>query len=586
MSLRLSPSLRAFSVCVFALGCGDDTTPVTPDAGLDAGRRDAGPGDAGAPACVGSPTDCSTLTLETCGTVMGCRQTQCLGFPVDCSRRDMAHCMESTGCRWADGLCSGTPVACAESADPAACNANTGCTYGLMLVCRGAPVRCETFTEAMCTSQPGCMIYVPPFDAGPPPDSGPPMTDAGCGTFDAGPPGVADVSVRVVLGPPPFMPAAGITVRVESECFGSMEETTDADGRVGFTLAREMGPWSLTAATAGYAAVSILDVANVDMLMGDIRLDPVNVPVEMPYTVSGTLAGAVGVGNSVQIDAYNFETIAMAGAMWSANFYASSASIRQPLTFTAIEQDRMGIAVNMATAEVPRVEMPLSGISLAMPAPRIPPVVTNVVARLPDMGMVTSTDAMPVSASAQRLSTLDPAQFIFTGTAQIRVAGGAATMTLQHYPSVLATNHAFGTVDSTTARLNFYRSDLSDTSEIVVGPGTMVLSGSTLGDLQVIQTGAAGHDAIVIHIDETGDHGPRWRVFAPTLPQYTRVPHLPSDVTLTDIGIMADTFVPVLPLFIKAESGALWSTFSNNRGVLGYEYTLAPGYTFIGASGR
>jgi hypothetical protein len=575
-----------FGACGLLGACGDDD--VT-DAGGDAGRvdagRDAGRLDGGAMVCVGTATDCSTLTLESCSTVMGCQETQCLGFPVPCSTRDMAHCAESTGCTWTAGTCSGTPVPCATSASPGECNANSGCTYGGMVVCRGAPVTCASLTRETCESQPGCMIFVPPFDAGPPPDSGPPNTDAGCGTFDAGLPGMVDVTARVVLGPPPLTAAAGLTVRVESECYGGMEEVTDSEGRVTFTLAREMGPWSLTAATAGYSAVSILDVANVDMLEGDIRLDPINVPAEMPHMVSGTLAGAVGVGNMVQIHAYYFDIIPAAGATWSSTFYASGFSVRQPLTFTAIEIDGMGRAVNFASTEVPRVEMAITGVGITMPAPRLAPQVTTVVVNLPDSGMVTGDGSTVVGAFARRLSILDPAQSVSTGTAQASIAGSNVNITVQHFPTVLPTNFAGATIDSAFARLNVARSDLTDTAPIVVGPGTLTLLGSTLGDLQVITTDASGHDAVVLHIDEDG-RGPRWRVFAPTLPQFTRVPHLPSGITLADIGIMEESVVQVLPLFVKTESGAAWSTFSLDRGVLGYAYTIAPGYAFIAASGR
>lgn len=583
---RILSFFALLGALALAPGCGDDDG-APPDAGADAGDApdagefDAARPDAGGRECVGAATECGTLDVAACGTVMGCHPSRCVGFALACAMRTRAECMMATGtgCSWDGTACIGTAVACTDVSDEAVCRMNTGCSWGAREVCRGTPIACETFARDACTTQPGCMIYEPPHD------SGPPMPDAGCGSFDAGT-GMVDVDLRVVTGPAPVTPASGAHVRVESACGGFMEMDTAADGTVHFSVPREAGEWDLTAAMTGHAAVSVLDVTNVT-LTGDVRLDPVAArPDELPHTVSGTLGGSIGIGNTVQIDAYNFETIMSATATWNSMFYASALSLRQPLAFVALEMDSMGRAVNVATAEVPRTEMDITGVTLALPAPRVAPTTSTFMVTLPASGMITAADAMPVGAFAEQLSTLDEGEYVYSGTGQVVAAAGGLQVTLQHFSGPAATTFAGATADGAAARLNVYTSAPATAGDIVVGPGTMMMTGGALSDLEVALAGASGHDTLVIHIGETGTENPHWRVFAPTLPPVARVPHLPSAVSLTDIGLTVAAPTSVLAMFIKMSSGAAWSTRAANQGVPEYQYTVAGGYQMVSASGR
>jgi hypothetical protein len=553
-----------------------DGSPDTDAAGFDAGLPDAGMSD-----CVGRPMGCASLDVATCGTVIGCKVTRCVGYALTCGMRSRDECMAGTGtgCSWDGAACVGTALSCADVTDEAVCVVNTGCSQRATDVCRGEAQACETFTRETCTTQPGCGPYTPPFDAGPP------VPDAGCGTFDGGT-GAVDVSVRVVLGPGPIVPASGAHVRVESPCGGFQESDTAADGTVTFSLPRAGGQWDLTAALAGYAAVSVLDVTNFT-LTGDLRLDPVAPRDEPTYAVSGTLGGSIGIGNSVQIDAYNFNTISAATSSWSSTFSASPLGNRQPLRFVALELDSAGFAVNAATTEVPRVAADVTGVALTLPSPRVAPVTSTFNVRLPSSGMVTTAGMSLVGAFAERVSTLDEGQYVYSGTAQVALVGGNVQVTVQHFPGAdTGTNFAGATGDNGSSRLNVYRSNPADPSDIVVGSGTVVMYGGALSDLEVAVSGASGHDTVAIHLAESNTENPRWRVYAPTFPATVRVPHLPSAVSLTDLGIVADSYIGCIVMLLKMESGAAWSTRASNGGVAGYQYTVGGSYQYFSATGR
>ena len=583
---RISAGFALIGALVLAPGCGDDDAPMS-DAGSDAGvaPMDAGAGfdaarpDAGTRECVGTPTECATLTTATCDTVVGCQITQCVGFAIACAMRSRDECMAGgTGCMWTGSACEGAATRCADVTDEAVCRTNTGCTWDPSTTCRGAPVACDTFSRDACTTQPGCMIYVPPHDAGPE------LPDAGCGTFDAGT-GMVDIDVRIVKGPSPVTPAMGARVRVESLCGGNMEADVGADGVVHFSLPREAGQWDLTAALAGHNAMSLVDVTNF-ALTGDIRLDPLVRPDDLPHAVSGTLGGSVGVGNTVQIDAFLFETIMSASATWSSMYASGPWSMPQPLFFTAIEMDSMGRAVNVATTEVPRSGADITGVTLDLPTPRVAPTTSTWLVHLPAVGMVTTAGATPRGAFAERLSTIDDGEYVWTGTAQIALVGADVQVTVQHFPGVVDTNFAGATIDGTGGRLNTYKSDPAAGGDVTVGPGTITMLGRSLADLEVDAAGVSGHDAVVIHIGETDMQSPRWRVFAPTLLPVTRVPNLPSTVSLIDIGLTPASSTSVLALLIKMESGHIWSTRNANAGVEGYQYSIAGMYQTFSTSGR
>jgi hypothetical protein len=209
------------------------------DAADDSAARDGGPPSPSY--CEGAPVECSTRGPTDCTGVRGCRLTQCVGFAIACDARSETDCASELGCRWTGSGCAGEATPCWNLED-ARCATQAGCTPSASAVCRGRPTACEDIPRDECTDQPGCDLSV-------------------CAPGD----GIAEIDLRVVLGPAPLSPGADARVRVEAPCDGTViEASADAEGRAHLSLARGKGRWNVTVAKVGYGAVSILAITDFE----------------------------------------------------------------------------------------------------------------------------------------------------------------------------------------------------------------------------------------------------------------------------------------------------------------------------------
>jgi hypothetical protein len=530
-----------------------------------------------APRCMGSAVGCGTLDEAGCPSVMGCAVTSCRGFPVDCDRlRTMTECSGQRGCAWSGTTCTGTPAPCNTLADGAECTGQMGCTMG-MRSCGGLPTPCSVLSDAQCEMQPGC--YRMPdagFDGGPP-DAPPLPCD----------PGTTPIALRVVDAA--GAPMAGVAVRAEGESCGvGFETTTAADGTATFMVDPALGPWSITAARAGHAAVSVLDVLGtaVGAFDGDMRLDPLRTPETYdPFAVSGSLGGTIGIGHTVQVDAYDFDTIPAAGASWSSNFYVSG--VTTPLRFVALELDAAGDAVNFAmTAESMRSRSPLTGVVLTLPTPAEAPRPHTLSVTWPTTGLL--ADAMPVRAACEHLLPLPTAPFVFAGSARISAATpGSFTVSVRDF-SPLPANLVFVTVQGTALSNLYWWGDVADDARTVGALDTLTFGGVSLADAAATAR-ATDWGYAALHIGEGTNATSGWRVFgaldrAGAADTNFAVPHLPTGVTLADIGLTGS--VSSLFLAIETDGARPWSLQNANHGVPGYRQTAALDYIMIDASGR
>lgn len=164
-------------------------------------------------------------------------------------------------------------------------------------------------------------------------------------------------------------------------------------------------------------------------------------------------------------------------------------------------------------------------------------------------------------------SEIDPPFFV----AALEITDGhltnLATTTIDPRPHTATMNVAlaFGATAETPIVSTYTVSGFTPGSHALTAPTAFGL-GSTAdfsAPFGAIGNGSGDVDALVIHIDEGEDHGPRWRVYcSPSL--HTRdnpcnVPALPSSVTLADLGIGISTRPSALVMMQTAHEGSLWS---------------------------
>lgn len=343
-------------------------------------------------------------------------------------------------------------------------------------------------------------------------------------------------------------PLAGAAVRVAHRCGQIVEGVTDASGHAHLDVDGPRTGWALTVAMAGRAAVSILDLEGSPE--GPIRIDRPTPRTFTPVAISGTITGA-GVGARVLLDSYDFDTQDLAGnGPWSTQQYTRDGA--PPLLLVALELTD-GTLTNLATTTIdPRPSSPTTDVTLAF----APPTETPVSTRVTVSGVEGASFAF--SSVLTYHDTLDGA-WVTPGS--VVTSGNEAVFT---YMPSLAPTHGFLAWDSASHRTvaivhSFPAGPVSLTAPVAFGLGTVGGRSSPLG---AVGNASAGIDALVLHVDEGGDHGPRWRVYcSPTL--HTRdnpcfLPALPSTVTPSDLGIMTRG-AQALAMMQTAHEGSLWS---------------------------
>lgn len=583
----------ALSSFVVLAACGPERSFPPTDAGMDAGRVDAAePPDLGPPParCVGSPTPCvSFATAPECETAMGCAFSQCGGFAVACDTNPSeSFCRMEPGCVWSGTACGGSPQPCGTFADSAACAMQAGCVWSARAQCRGTATPCESLTAATCTTQPGCGVEIP--DAGPP-DLGPP--DAGC---MGGAAGTTTLSLHTVTWAMAggTMALGNVAVRADGPCAAApIEMNTDAGGNLSLDLPNSGAPWSVTFARAGYSAISIMDVTNVGF-DGDVQLDPVARPTYVEPGASGTVTGTVGIGNSVQVDTYDFDTTNTGpGGTWASTFsLAPAPNPAPPLVFVALELDATGRAVNFAVSgEQPRTASPVTGVAIALPAPAVGAIETRVTYHLPMTGIVDYTGSLvPFSVEHALLDVAqNPYVIVGSDTLSADVTPGDVTFTIRHFAGAFDANFTGFQIGSASGLgiMNVLLTDIRD-HEVTIPPiVSLGIAGGSLVDLAATGVGD-GFDVLIVHIGETDVEDPHWRVFADARSgsaTIASVPQLPSSVSLADIGIVGG-FTSVLPLYVKLQTGRGWSTQGMNQAIPRYAYAGGGSYVTLSTAGR
>ena len=601
-------STRAIvGVCAFVFassGCGGGDAPMLimndaarpmPDMGatpMDAARPDAWtppPVDAG-PTCMGAPASCASATdMTSCTAIQGCAFGACAGAPPDCHRLVMmTTCAAVEGCVW-NGICRGTARACGTYADMTGCATQMSCAWGTTSVCSGTSAPCSTFTAAQCLAQPGCS-FTPPDAWVAPPDAWVPPPDANCTT------GGSTTTIALHTITPDLTlggvhDLAAVHVHAESACGTDMQLVTDASGALSLVLPDSGAPWDVTLAKAGYAAVSLIDITHMGFA-GDVRLDPLMIGgATTMYATSGSVTGTIGAGSTLQIDNYDFDTMtANAAHAFSSHFYVGYEQPAPPLRFVALELSGSGSALNLGSAApIARPSGPVTGVTIAMPSPAAASMLNHVTIHLPTTGITSPPHATSFGAEHALLDTSN-FPFVLTGSAIVTAVGGDPSnldLAITHFPGALDVNVTGITNATGSAILNVLVTDLSDHT-ITVPPVTVLTSaGTSFADLSVFGAGV-GYDVLILHLGESTTERPHWRVFADARSgtgTIDRLPHLPSGVTIGDIGLSAAT-TSYLPLYVHMQTGRAWTTEALNRAVPQYAWSVGTTYQTISTAGR
>ncbi len=588
--------------CVVVAGCGggDATTPdaarpVDMGVAIDSARPlvDAWtppPVDAG-PTCMGTANACTSATSSSdCTLIRGCGYGQCAGAPNDCHHLvTMTTCMGVQGCTWG-GICTGTPTPCGSFTDSTSCATQDQCTWGTAASCSGNATACTSLSRDVCTTQPGCSLGPPDAFVGPP-DAWVPPPDANCGSGT----GTTTIALHTIE---PDTSVGGVQdlgmvrVHAESRCSGAdMQLVTDATGHLSIDLPNANAPWDLTVAKVGYAAISIIDITRIGF-DGDLRLDPVAQPTMSMHSASGTVTGTVGATSTVQVDCYDFDTTTAAapGHTFMGNFYLGLESPTPPLVFAALELDPTGTALNLGTTSpIARPTTDTTGVTIALPATPPTRVVTHVHLRLPSVGLTAPTVNMSSIVEHALLDT-PGGPYVLTGSIVVTpIAGDPLNLDLAitHFPGAFDVNLGAVSIRSSDAVLNVILTDITD-HEIDVTPMTELgTSGSSFDTISGDAAGA-GYDVLVLHLGESTTERPHWRVFADATSgsaSIAAVPHLPTGITVADIGFTGPTTTWV-PIYVHMQTGRAWSTEAINRSVPQYAWSVGGSYNTISTTGR
>jgi hypothetical protein len=210
-----------------------------------------------------------------------------------------------------------------------------------------------------------------------------------------------------------------------------------------------------------------------------------------------------------------------------------------------------------------------------------------VLVHLPTTGLGSGGAVTAIGAEHARLD-LPSAPYVLTGSNVIRNVGSADyDLAVTHFPGALDVNlTGLGSTASGT-QLNVIVTDVADHTITVPSLTDLTLGGSSFADLSASSAGA-GYEVLGLHIGESMTDRPHWRVYAQTgtgTRAILALPHLPSGVTLADIGLGAPS-TTVIPLAIHMQSGRAWTTEALNHAVWQYAYAIGTSYTTVSTAGR
>ena len=457
---------------------------------------------------------------------------------------------------------------------------------------RDAPAT-DTNPRPLDTGAPDAWVaptdaWVAPPDAWVAPPDAWVAPDAGCTT--------ASGSTTILIHTVEPDPIAGgtrdlglVQVRAESACGGTdIELSTDAAGALALDLPNSGAPWTITMAEAGYAAVSVLDASASGFFVGDVRLDPIAAPASVMHRISGTVTGiASGI---VRVDSYDLDTaLAPPGApTFSAAFYVGNEQPTPALPLVGVEYDGSGRALNLgSTPAIARPSADVTGVVLAMPTPRQTPTVNHIRIALPTRGITLGAIGPPHDIGARHVLFDSPgAPFVRTGTVLL-TPGAMVDLEIAHFAGPFDANLSGLSMMGATVQLDVDVTDLGDHTITIPPVDALTITGTSLANLSASGAGA-GYDVLALHIGAATARRPSWRIFANASSGAARIeaiPHLPSTVTLAQIGL-SDASASCQLLYVHVQTGAAWSTEALNRSVWQYGWAVGASHAPISTAGR
>jgi hypothetical protein len=316
--------------------------------------------------------------------------------------------------------------------------------------------------------------------------------------------------------------------------------------------------WAITAASAGYTAVSVMDLDGSPV--GAIRLDALDSgETFVPHAIGGTIVGAAP-GAEILIDSYDFATLVPAPTSWSSSYYTGRTA-PPPLRLVAYERVEEHLTrIAWGTEMSPRPSTDLTGQDLTFSGAARSPIVTAISLTLPDT-------AMAQLQSIERHFAEPDGPYQVAGNVLVGGLGTTtAEITIEHFeespPDV-----AFVMIDGSTQRFVYVVHEFGGAPVTAAMPavesGAGIVSTAPAGAF-----GVADVDALVIHVDETPEHPSRWRIFcAPDHDAGSPCVHpsLPSAVGYDDLQLSDPVAPPALPLLVRMHDGAPWSTPAISR---------------------
>jgi hypothetical protein len=440
-------------------------------------------------------------------------------------------------------------------------------------------------------------------DAALSPDAWPPY-DATC----AAPPGSTTIVLHSVAPDPVaggIRDLAHVHVHAESGCGTDMQLQTDATGHLTLDLPNAGAPWAVTLALAGYAAVSVLDITTI-AFEGDVRLDPITpTPAPVTYLAQGTVGG-IAAGNHATVDCFDSGTGTEPTApfYFYSHFQVGEEAPNPPLQFVALEWSPSPLPTLLNIGSTgpmtrPAADLP-TAITIAMSSPPPTPVVSHVVVHLPTTGITAPASNVNAFPAQHALFDLPNAPTMVTGALDVRQHAYPVPdfdIAITHFPGPWDVNRTgLWATAAPDTWIDVNITDITD-HEVTVPPVTELTATGTSFDTLAARATGAGYDLLVLSLGE-GMYAPRprWRVYATTSSGAARIdglPHLPSAVTLADIGLGAAT-TSFVTRYVRMHTGRGWTTeglwaqvcCGRYGGAWQQAWSVSTGYSTISTAGR
>lgn len=391
--------------------------------------------------------------------------------------------------------------------------------------------------------------------------------------------------LRVVVGPAPVRPLEGALLRAESTTGRVLDAVTDASGTAALALSPNEGPWSLTAAQRGLAAVSIVGLS--ELPDGDIRLDPVidfakggGVPLQ------GSVIGA-SPGATVIVDAFNIDIVSLRAreSAFETSYYNEFPTL--PLTVTAMEVIAGRATRITRSPTLGRTGTAVSGVALDLSEAPYGFRAVRVPVTVPERSITSEAVRAFAPSLVSQIDRPHERTTVGVGVGREVFTGPDSAVEFDVAEGDFKPDYAVIRVDAARVRTNLFVHTFDGAERFTLPTfNTLEAVGSSLGDIAV-RSDARDVDAIALHLGEDESRVPRWRCFF--LPGTTRgtarLPTLPGDLTPADLGLSAPS-ISYGVMAIWMYSGRPWTTPVSNAAVLGYHTTVTTNYARIAGTWR